>query len=192
MIAKMKQKQSLTKSLFFVALLPPEQIREEVTQIKQEFAARYDSCHALKSPPHITLHMPFKWREQRLPRLREVLQGVASQQVPFELCLQDFDCFAPRVIFVDVLPQSALVTLQQQLTRAMRHGLHLLNADYKDRPFHPHMTVAFRDLKKPAFALAWQEFESRSYTACFEVNALVLLRHDGQRWQEHEAYPFSP
>ncbi|MGK7915884.1 MAG: hypothetical protein AB4038_10100 [Prochloraceae cyanobacterium] len=42
------------KRLFFIALLPPEEIQQNVTKIQQHFAQVYSSRAALKSPPHIT------------------------------------------------------------------------------------------------------------------------------------------
>ena len=41
--------------------------------IKQEFANRFNSKAALRSPPHITLHMPFKWKEEKEVKLIDVL-----------------------------------------------------------------------------------------------------------------------
>ncbi len=42
-------------SRFFVAFLPPSAFQEQVKDIQQYFAERYQSRAAQKSPPHITL-----------------------------------------------------------------------------------------------------------------------------------------
>ncbi|MEM0979434.1 MAG: hypothetical protein AAGH78_04080 [Cyanobacteria bacterium P01_H01_bin.58] len=59
----------------------------------------------------------------------------------------------------------------------------------RDRPFCPHLTVAFRDLKPGAFHQAWPEFELRQVAFSFAVPAITLLIHTGQRWVSHAQLP---
>ncbi|MDE5096246.1 MAG: 2'-5' RNA ligase family protein, partial [Trichodesmium sp. St11_bin5] len=63
----------LSKCLLFVALVPPENIQNQVTEIKEYFSRNYNSSHALKSVPHITLQPPFKWPTENLTLLQESL-----------------------------------------------------------------------------------------------------------------------
>ena len=51
------------------------------------------------------------------------------------------------------------------------------------RPFKPHMTVAFRDLRKPHFQLAWNEFNNRKFKETMLVDSLALLKHNGKVWK---------
>lgn len=51
---------SLIQSLYFIALLPHQQLAERLTVIKHDFARNYGSSAALKTMPHITLQSPFK------------------------------------------------------------------------------------------------------------------------------------
>ena len=48
---------------YFVALIPPSPVYEEAQALKEYFREKYNSKAALNSPPHITLHMPFFWKE---------------------------------------------------------------------------------------------------------------------------------
>jgi 2'-5' RNA ligase len=181
--------------LYFVAIVPPDAISGQVTTIKEEFASRFNSAHALRSPPHITLHMPFKWREDKIQKVKAVLEKAAKQISPFEIGLDGFAAFPPRVIYVDIMQNETLELCQKSVIKAMR-SLHILNADYKDRPFHPHMTVAFRDLKKAAFHEAWKEFQGREFAATFEAKSIVLLKHyhePGQtpQWVIETTFPMS-
>jgi 2'-5' RNA ligase len=70
------------------------------------------------------------------------------------------------------------------LRKYCRQNFNVHNADYKDQPFHPHLTLAFRDLKKPAYAQAWDEFRAKTYNAEFIVEHIVLLKHTGKFWKE--------
>lgn len=151
---------------------------------------KYGSKHALKSPPHVTLHMPFKYKDKRYDQLQEFMSSVTREQTNFSLTLRDFDCFEPRVIFVDVKPSNELEQLQGKIVKEIRK-LNILNAQYKSRAFHPHMTIAFRDLKKPVFYDVWQEFSDKKYKATFEINDICLLKHDGQQWNIHQRFPFT-
>ncbi|MDZ7681592.1 MAG: 2'-5' RNA ligase family protein [Fodinibius sp.] len=57
--------------------------------------------------------------------------------------------------------------------------------------FTPHMTVAYRDLSPDNFERAWEDFQDRSFDYSFEVNSIVLLKHDYQRWKPFYEFNFS-
>ncbi|NQZ77082.1 MAG: 2'-5' RNA ligase family protein [Ekhidna sp.] len=172
----------MSESLYFIAIVPPSDIAEEITKLKEEVALRYNSKHALKSPPHITLHMPFKWKDKRFEELAKLVGLTNEELVPFMVDLRDFDFFEPRVVFVDVSPNEHLVTLQAKIVKWCRRDLKLDDGNYKGRPFHPHVTIGFRDLKKPMFYEAKKEFSERSFQHQFEVKCVNLLRWDKGSW----------
>ena len=183
---------------FFVALLPPQAVREAVTAIKQEIGQRFSSRAALKSPPHITLQPPFNWSLERLDKLQHHLHRFAQQQRPIPIVLEGFSAFPPRVIYVDVHQTAALMAVQPALIVhlethcGLREG-YRTGSDHRRAPwpFTPHVTVGFRDLTPAAFHQAWAEFEHRPFSAEFEVPTLTLLRHDGQVWQIFSELPLS-
>lgn len=176
-------------SLFFVALLPPQDIQERVTQIKQYFATQYHSCAALKSPPHITLQPPFRWMNVNLSTLTACLQEYASDRPSISITLKDFAAFPPRVIYIDVVRSPELLILQADLMARLEE-LGIVDRVSKTRPFAPHMTVGFKDLSKQNFRLAWQEFQSQQLYFEFTARCLTLLQHDGKRWQIQSEFGF--
>ncbi|GAA4462804.1 2'-5' RNA ligase family protein [Nibrella saemangeumensis] len=171
---------SQTPQLFFVAILPDEQIQQEVTAFKLAAAEQFGSRHALKSPPHITLIPPFKWSADEMPVIQESLTAAASQLAPFPIHLQNFDHFGQRVIFVDVKTDESLVNCYQ-LTANVFHQHLGITPD--TRPFHAHMTVAFKDLQRKVFRDAWAYFSQQPYDRTFTAHALTLLKHTGQKWE---------
>lgn len=179
------------RSRFFVALLPPQPIQDQVTAIKQEVADRYESRGALRSPPHITVQPPFEWAIAEVSNLQAGLQAFANRQRGIPITLSGFGAFPPRVIYVNVLRSSELLALHQALIEHCEASFGLLNPVEKQRPYAPHMTVAFRDLARQQFRIAWPEFELRSFAATFTATHLTLLIHDGQRWQVHSEFPFA-
>jgi 2'-5' RNA ligase len=167
---------------YFLAIIPPEPVLSEAQSLKEYFKEAYHSKASLNSPPHITLHMPFVWRSKKEALLIEKLTAFASAKHPFDLQLKGFNSFPPRVIYIDVIANTLLLLFQKDLERFCKQHFQLFNANRLDNAYHPHLTLAFRDLKKEPFALAWKEFQDKKFDATFAVNAFALLKHDGRIW----------
>ena len=179
-----------TKPLFFIALLPPEDVRQIVTDIKQHIAQVYNSKAALKSPPHITLQPPFEWELEDLPELEAKLGEFSQTQTPIPIILDGFAAFKPRVIYINVLKNAELLTIHKRLTKYLETSLNIVQQVSKNRPFSPHLTVGFRDLTKPNCYQAWSEFEHRQLRFEFSISHLTLLHHNGKCWEIQHNFPF--
>lgn len=166
---------------YFIAIILPSPSFEQIEGIKQELGARFGLKGALRSPSHITLHRPFEWREEKEDLLVERLQKF-PQPAPFELRFENFGVFEPRVIFAALQEQPQLFDLHGALSVFAKRELKLFNEAEDLRGFHPHVTVAFRDLKKPLFYTLRQEFESRSMQGGFEYEGFSLLKLE-KSWQ---------
>ena len=168
---------------YFIAIIPPSPIYEEVEQLKKHFSDTYKSKAALNSPPHVTLHMPFEWKKEKEEMLCSQLKTFFETFPRFEVELFGFSCFAPKTIFISVVNNLQLENLEKELLRFCKKNLNLFNARYKDLPFHPHMTIAFRDLNKKTFAEAWGEFKDQKLDEKFDVLRVALLQHTGKSWE---------
>lgn len=177
---------------FFIALLPPLEIQDYATQIKEYFAQNYHSRGAQKSPPHITLQPPFEWKIEALPILEQTLASFAATQIAVPITLNGFGAFPPRVIYINVLKTPQLLALQQDLMAYCEASLGIIAPVSQTRPFAPHLTVAFRDLSKQNFRVAWGEFYNREVEYEFIATQLTLLVHDGKRWNVSAEFPFAP
>ncbi len=177
-------------NLYFIALLPPQEIQDYANQVKQYFADKYASRHAQKSPPHITLQPPFEWASQNLPALEECLREFASQRRTVPITLSGYGAFVPRVIYINVVRSPELLALQADLMVELESKLEIVDKASKTRPFAPHMTVAFKDLTKQNFRTAWPEFEKRELYFEFTAPCLTLLQHDGRRWNIKTEFAF--
>jgi 2'-5' RNA ligase len=164
---------------YLIAILPPDPIATEIYKLKEYFRDKYSSKASLNSPAHITLHMPFEYgKEELLSRIHEI------KFQPFNIELKNFNCFEPGVIFIDVKRNESLISLQREVASFLKAEFNIFNSNYRDQPFHPHITVAFRDLKKPMFRDAWNEFKNKNYTGLFELKHISILKHDGRFWRE--------
>lgn len=174
---------------YFIAIIPPEPIASQISDIKQHFLSEYGSKGALRSPAHLTLHMPFEWKEAKEDKLIELLAQTTKWN-SFQIKLNGFGAFPPKTIFIKNEPCPELIEFQSSLANYTKRNMQLFNPTH-NRGYHPHITVAFRDLKKEAFAQAWQEFENRAFKANFEVDSFWLLKHDGQVWKAFEEFRLS-
>jgi 2'-5' RNA ligase len=175
--------------LYFIAIVTPETINQQVLEWKNYMLQRFHCKVALKSPAHITLIPPFEMRDSVQPEMKEQLQSFAAGRQPFPIHLKNFAAFEPRVIYVDVPPNARLTelktTLETTLLQSRRFPI-----KKEDRPFHPHVTIANRDLKKQDFPLAWQYFQQITYAVHFPANAITLLRLNNQSWEIAGTFPF--
>lgn len=184
----MPDKKDDKSHLYFIAFVPPAPVFEEALKLKQYFKETYHSKAALNSPPHITLHMPFKWKIEKEEKLITELKEFTAKNEPIKICLDGYGAFAPRVIYLNVVTSEPMLLFQKALEKFCKRRLNLFNANRLDHPFHPHLTLAFRDLKKEAFNTAWEEFRKRDYKAEFIADRLTLLKHTGNVWDVYKEF----
>ena len=176
-------------SRYFIGLLPPPEVQRYATQVQAYFRDTYQSQAALRSPPHITLQAPFEWPAVDSEQLVATLSQFRTLTPSIPIRLSGFGAFPPRVIFLAVEHTPALMTLQAELKQYVEDALGIIDRRSRDRPFRPHLTVAFRDLQPTAFRRSWPEFEPQTVQFDFDVQALTLLRHTGHRWEIERSLP---
>lgn len=171
---------------YFLAIVIPEPFQTEIMGLKQYVSANFSSKGALRSPAHITLHMPFEWKEEKENILIEKLKEFTFTE-PISIELKDFSCFEPRVVFVNVLQNQLLADLQKKLVQHVKLNLNLFNQANDMRGFHPHITIAFRDLKKARFYETWEHFKKQSFHASIKSIGFCLMKQNNNLWEaSHE------
>jgi 2'-5' RNA ligase len=176
-------------NLYFIALLPHRELGEKVRRIKERMKAQYGAGHALKSPAHITLQMPFKRRSEDETLISDALRRFVAGEMSFTVDLDGFGAFAPRVIFIKISEPEPVRALQSRLKKVLMTELYFSPAEIM-KDVQPHLTVATRDLTKEAFSEAWTELQKEEFKALFDVNSVFLLKHNGMNWDILEEFPF--
>lgn len=167
---------------YFIAIVIPEPLRSEIEAIKCELLEDFGLKGALRSPAHITLHRPFEWKLKKEAELISRLE-VFTLPETFSVLINGFGFFEPRVVYAAVQENASLIELHRRLTDYAKRELHLFNEAEDRRGFHPHITVAFRDLRKPVFYQLQHRFAQRLLKGAFECRAFSLLRLENT-WQE--------
>lgn len=168
--------------LFFIALLPPKEISDKIIAIQKAMAVKYDSRHALKSPPHITLIPPFKFSSDFEKVITEPLTDFFRQCAPFTIQLNKFSRFERnRVVFINVIKNEHLIETYHELINFVRNNLPI-ELQHIHEQFTPHLTIASRDLRKEMFREACEEFKEKTFDENFQVYSAFLLRHSGKEW----------
>ncbi len=150
---------------------------------------RFGAAHALKSPAHITLQMPFRRHLEEEAGIIQILQRIAVNHSPFQVALKGFDCFPSRVIFIRVAGHESILQLHKKLSFQLNENLNFTSKELTTK-VHPHMTIATRDLSEGAFEDAWPKFQYRTFEASFQASNLSLLKHNGAYWEIYRDFSF--
>ena len=168
-------------NMYFIAIVAPEEINQQVLKWKFFFKEPYECSVALKSPAHITIIPPFWMNEELENDLINSIHEFSIAKNKFEITLKDFAAFKPKVIFVDVAKNEVLNGLYQSFADFI-FSQNKFPIKKDDWPFHPHVTLATRDLYKKAFQEAWEIFSTKKYEALWIVSGISLLRHNKKNW----------
>jgi len=167
-------------TMYFVAIVLPKELDEKVLYYKKQMQDKYGCKVGLKSPAHITIVPPFWMEPTKEEALKQALELLSASVTRFSITTNNFSAFKPRTLFIAVAENESLKTLKKASDQFFRHS------DYKmkieNRSFHPHITIATRDLHKKDFAEAWPMFEGKIFLEEFEASGLSLLRHNGRHW----------
>lgn len=168
-------------NMYFVAILCPHPINEKILLLKNWMKEQFGCLVALKSPAHITLVPPFWLGEPKELLLLQSLQSFESTMDGLEIELDDFSHFGKRVLFVAVKENPALNKLKDQVEEHFMKSFST-SIQKDDHPFHPHITIANRDLKPSAFEKAWPHFNTREFHEIFLSNSICLLKLRAGKW----------
>ncbi len=175
--------------LYFIAIVPQGSLSDEIREVKEHMRDQYGAAHALRSPAHITLQMPFKRIPSVEGRMCDALAGFALKEKPFTVELNGYGAFVPRVIFIKIVEPGPVRSLHRRLRDVLLTELGFGHDEIMN-DVQPHITVATRDLARDAFSNAWQEMQDEEFVSSFEVRSIFLLRHNGRSWDLLEEFPF--
>ena len=169
-----------THKMYYVAIVCPREINEKVQKFKQWMKDRFGCVVAMKSPAHITLIPPFWFmleREHELVNTVQSFVNIFSQKIE----LDGFSHFRKKVLFVRIMENASLDELKSEVEQYFTGKI---GAIFKkdDRPFHPHITIANRDMKPSHFEDAWEHFSEHIFKESFNADSISLLKLNPGGW----------
>ncbi|RZK04145.1 MAG: hypothetical protein EOO43_22770 [Flavobacterium sp.] len=177
----------LFMDMYFMAIVLPDDLNKKIVSYKQYMLEKYNCKVGLKSPAHITIIPPYWMDGEKEQEILVQLDIICKEIKTFPVVTKNFSAFIPRTIFIDVEVDETLKntkkTIDQFFSTHTEYG-----AKVDSRLFHPHITIATRDLYKKAFAEAWSYFEDKKFKVSFTALGLSVLRHNKVNWDViHEA-----
>jgi len=177
---------------YFIAIIPPEAVCNEIISIQQDLSDRFKTQKSLKVIPHITLKAPFTGLTEEHQEILHWFDQLILPDEPFSVELNNFGAFPNSkqpVIYIRPNENQMLYELQKNLLNQFQAAFPEKVFSNLKTVFSPHITVAYRDLKPDIFIEAWNEFSVRSYAAAFVADHIHLLQHDDTRWNVIRSLP---
>ncbi|MDX1502488.1 MAG: RNA 2',3'-cyclic phosphodiesterase [Thermoanaerobaculia bacterium] len=180
----------------FVAIVPPAEVRQEVTRRRRALEAALPACRWVpEANLHLTLAFLGATGSEHLAALDRELGPAFAGHDPFAARAGEPGCFppggAPRVLWLALGPGEALAALQTRVAAALRR---VLPEREERRRFHPHLTLGRCKAKWPTEAVErWRQGFDALEPAEFRVaeGALVESRlgPGGARYTAVARYP---
>lgn len=167
---------------YFVGLLPPAALEAHFKTLKQGIADQFQVKYALQAPAHLTLKMPFRYKEAKEGELAVRFTTLLETQAPFQLQLTRIGHFGSRNIHQQVISSESLLQLQTTLRSFCKRSLHLVE-ELSDRNFQPHVTLAYKDLKPTHFEEVLAFARKNAVQGEFLVEQAYLLKKVEGRWK---------
>lgn len=168
--------------LYFLGLLPDDVTESKVRQLKEHFSKKYGAVHALKSPVHLTLQKPIKRTIAFEPGIKLFMEKFVIPRKSFSVSYSGFGCFDQRVVYVNLQASSELVNLYESLREELLAS-QIISSREVAPVFHPHFTIAHRDINPDVFNEAWNEFSNMEFEGTVEFKSISILKHNFKLWE---------
>ncbi len=159
------------------AIVPPEPLYSELHEIKEYVAKKYHTTEALRRPVHITMIAPFSAQGSIEPKLKTFIDSFAATYERFDILIDGFGTFYSNVLFFQPVESPELMKLQKDLARKFTK-VHLRKERRPSSGFHPHITLAYKDISRPNFAKAREEYQEKIFRRRFTLDYLCLMKFD--------------
>lgn len=173
--------QQAAHSMYYVAVLCPPEIDKQILEYKRWMKERFGCVVALKSPAHITLIPPFWLEEEKEAMLQQTCTSFTCELPELTIGIHGFSHFNKKVLHAVVAGNPVIEELKKLVEVHFVSSFDIIKKD--ERPFHPHITIATRDLKPSDFIRAWDYFSKKEFTASFASQTISLLKLSEDKWK---------
>ncbi len=179
----------MQNNLKLIALIPPEPVYSVIRKEQEYIADMWGPKHALRTPPHITVIPPIALTSSEVGWLFGMAYALAGSLPSIRMELNDYGSFKPRVIYVNTIISKELHELYDLWHEALLLKMPHVFDKYPDRPYHPHLTLAHKDVTHPQFDKMWRQYANKKYRASFVADHFCILNHTAEGWEVEKKYP---
>ncbi|PWI33383.1 hypothetical protein DI392_11050 [Vibrio albus] len=165
------------KKLYFIGIVFEKKISSRIQALKEMAKTQFSSRKALRSPAHITLAAPFHYDTQEILSVKTAIAEMGNASFPIHL--SGVGKFGKRVIFVRTDSDKELSGYRNRLEQKLRP----FSIDTRTKKFHPHVTIAFKDLKEEVFQAAYDYFQDKCDVGVSRHWRLVILELFPYGWK---------
>ena len=167
--------------MYFICLAIPDPISSLIRSVQSQIHTQFGVGKVLNSPPHITLIPPY--RSDEADQWVEMIQEFTHKATPVrQVRLIEIDSFGDRVIYISVEQHQALYDLSQEMRSVMKEWISVdLN-----RPLIPHVSLATRIPSQPMYRAILNTIEGKWKATDIDLTDLLILKHNGQQWDEYK------
>lgn len=173
--------------LKLLAIVLPEPAYSFVIEQQNYIASTWGPRHALRTPPHLTLIEPLALSANEITIIESLCSKAAASHTAFHIRVCGYGAFVPRVVFINPIIPTDLIQLQSEMRTKIQEIIPDVLKKYEERTFHPHITVAHRDMNTDQFEMMWGYFENLKLDLEFTIDRFHILGHRSTGWEvDHE------
>ena len=181
------QKNPSIRQTHFIGVLLPDDLTCVVEECRRYMNRTYGCRSGHATPVHVTLVPPFALpRDYTTEDVVEALLRGVPQDFSFSARTENFGAFGDRTLFAAVRPAPEWNRLKNAAETALRGAFPgCLRKD--PRPFHPHITVANRDIPPGASTAALRVLNGKKFEEDFPVDNMTVFVRKGGGWEAAQA-----
>lgn len=183
---KQNNNKNFPQQTHFLGVLIPEDLTLTLEDCRRYMNEAYGCKSGYGTPIHVTLVLPFHLPEEYTTAdlvyaiQKEVLPEAA--QLKFDAHIDNFDAFGDRTIFAKVIRDEKWTALRDIVLAAVLKAAP--GCTKKDqRPFHPHLTVANRDIPAGVSKDALEVMNELNLVEDFPVDNITIFERKGGKWE---------
>ena len=163
--------------MYYIAWVLSGEAARHISRLQQYACDTFDSCRAMRSPPHVTIVPPFHFPVVKEEILTDLVMKWSATLPSFDWQLDGFHHFKNHTIYAQAKGPVELPVWRRKLFEKLGKTPHRAS-------FVPHVTIAFRDLSPERFVEAWRYFSGLPLQLSCRQDHVSILRHNGDHWEE--------
>lgn len=177
------------ESIYLLAIVPPEELSGQIDSIRKDCSEKFNVFKALKAPVHLPLFRTFTMDSSLEKHVYKLLIPLTHTHSPFDIELENFDCFNVHAVYIRALKSKQLGVLQKEISGIMnRSKIDPRETKTGNTLFIPHINIAYRDVTVETFPLMWEEYKNKKFKRSFKASCFTLLKHDFKQWNVLEEF----